>query len=295
MDDRDWRERIREGREFDRATLDSWSRVFEGSEMVTDQGVGPGLQAVGRPDIRFVVDEGEDGAAVDAVLEVKDRDWDHMLPANAKRAVRRDGRQISRYIEAVAALRRATGKGAEIVASLIYRRSPSDAGLRQWAEDYLGGIGVAVLWESGDAATSEWFAEMVRVALQSLGPWADRTGLAFGIWCGRQGMPPEAVIGPRPGPARADGAALDSARPSLELGQSVSRTERDEVGATPVVLGLRPHDGQLVSLAVVAAPEGTAWRDARKTAAIAHAAAVDLAAALRRDGLIAADWAAEFR
>ena len=286
--DRDWRQRIKEGKAFDRETIVSWRRVYEGSRIVTDHGMGRHRRVAGRPDIRFVIGEAQDSAGADAVLEVKDRDWDRMKPANARRAVRRDRRQILRYIEALIESQRATGTSAEIVASLVYRRAPTDGVVRQWAEDYLGEMGVAVLWESGDAAESEWFARLVRSAEASLQPWADRAQVAFGVWVGTDAdAVPALVIRPRAGPGRTTSADADGppASPRSE-GEYGVPSGWAGMAAPRVTLGSRATDAETLALTVMPVRDPGPVSGSEDISAVADAAGEELACVLVEIGLL---------
>jgi hypothetical protein len=73
-----------------------------------------------------------------------------------------------------------------------------------------------------------------------------RLVVTFGISCGPVDLPPEAVVRPRPGSGALLRAVTESAPPSAASGESISPTSYEDAGpSAPVLLGRRPHDGQL--------------------------------------------------
>ena len=286
MGEPDWRQRIRAGREFDRETLASWHRVGEGSHVTTDHGLGGRRRSFGRPDIRFVIANAGQDPGADAVLEVKDRDWDRMRTDNARRAVRRDRRQILRYLDGIADLEREAGVSAEHVAAVSYRRAPSDEAFRGWTENYIGEMGIAVLWESGDAATSEWFARLVSIAELVLQKWADDTSATFGIWCGPQDSQPEVTIRPRRRPGVTNPAS-DQEDCGLLASAGTTIPALDGDGGVTIPIGRRALDDRVLMLAAVRSPDQDPHGQAADFRPVAHAAGEQLALALVAEGLVA--------
>ncbi len=112
-------------------SYDAEVRMFERKE-----GVGTG---------RLDVFVSEDGSEVRAIVEVKHSDWDKMTPRAVQRNVRRQARQIWKYIELQPTL-------DGICPGIVFPKRPSDPKRLALIEDLFEEEGIPVVWEDESIA-----------------------------------------------------------------------------------------------------------------------------------------------
>lgn len=136
--------RLREGKAFHKKVQDDWEAEAEGdvrTEMTVKKEV-MGKEETGRLDV-FVSD---DGSEVRAIVEIKDSDWDKMTPQAVQRNVRRQARQIWKYIEL-----QQTEVG--VCPGIVFPKGPSDPKRLELIEHLFEEEGIPVVWE--DESTAE--------------------------------------------------------------------------------------------------------------------------------------------
>lgn len=124
--------RLSKGRDFHRAVAEEW--------LTDDSAEGDRTPEYpvhrGRVDIHVVADD-----VLEAVVEVKNTDWDlmaeHRLRPNALRHIR----QVWKYVEAL------LEQGKEVSPGIIFPRVPSTPGRREKLEEWFGDYGIAVVWQ----------------------------------------------------------------------------------------------------------------------------------------------------
>ena len=128
--------RLREGKEVQA----EWEANAEG-KVKTEKTVKKKDRA-GRLDV-FV---SEDGSEVRAIVEIKHSDWDKMTPQAVRRNVRRQARQIWRYIELQPTL-------DGICPGIVFPKRPGDPERLELIEHLFEEEGIPVVWE--DESTAE--------------------------------------------------------------------------------------------------------------------------------------------
>ena len=96
----------------------------------------------GRMDV--CLDEGSDWVSV---IEIKAMDWDRMTPANVRRNVRRQIRQIWSYVETYVDL-----EGRSVCAGIIFPDRPRDLKRTELIEQMFNHEGIQVVWHSESMA-----------------------------------------------------------------------------------------------------------------------------------------------
>ncbi|MBN1346882.1 MAG: hypothetical protein JXQ73_29590 [Phycisphaerae bacterium] len=133
-------ERLREGKAFHKKVQADWVAEAEGdvrTEMTVRKEGGRG----GRLDV-FVSQEGSE---VRGIVEIKHSDWDKMTPQAVRRNVRRQARQIWRYVESQSTL-------DGICPGIIFPKRPSDRERLELIEELFGEEAISVVWEDESAA-----------------------------------------------------------------------------------------------------------------------------------------------
>ncbi len=95
----------------------------------------------GRVDI-FVEEIGDN---LVSIVEIKNTDWDKIKPENIPRSVKRQARQIWKYIESQTDLE---GKGKEVSPGIIFPKLPKDPDRLKLIESILEDEWIQVVWEN---------------------------------------------------------------------------------------------------------------------------------------------------
>ena len=132
--------RLREGKAFHKKVQAEWKADAEGN-VETEKTVKK-KDRKGRLDV-FV---SEDGSEVRAIVEIKNSDWDKMTPQAVRRNVKRQARQVWRYIEL-----QPTVDG--ICPGIVFSKRPSDPERLKLIEHMFEEEGIPVVWE--DESTVE--------------------------------------------------------------------------------------------------------------------------------------------
>ncbi len=133
--------RLRNGKAFHKKVQADWEGEAEG-DVQTEMTVKKEGARSGRLDV-FV---SEEGSEVRAIVEIKHSDWDKMTPPAVLRNVKRQARQIWRYIELQPTL-------DGICPGIVFPKRPSDPERLQLIEHLFEEDGIAVAWE--DETTAE--------------------------------------------------------------------------------------------------------------------------------------------
>ena len=129
---------LRRGKRFHKLIQAEWLATAEGSlhpERTVDQTDG----RRGRVDI--LVDEIGDDLL--SVVEVKSTDWDNVRDANVRRNVRRQIRQVWRYVDSQLAMR-----NMSVCAGVIFPRLPRDPARTELVESMFEEEGIQVVWHN---------------------------------------------------------------------------------------------------------------------------------------------------
>ncbi len=115
---------------------------------------------LGRTDVRVVVSESgaDDPIPFEAVIELKDRDFDRLAPRTVRRLIARDRRQLLRYVAALVDLNSALPASpaeSHVMGSMSYAHSPSDSALKHAIEAFFDQELLAVIWEDETIAAAK--------------------------------------------------------------------------------------------------------------------------------------------
>jgi len=133
--------RLREGKAFHKKVQADWHARAQG-DVRTEMTVKKDGSRTGRLDV-FV---SEDGSEVRAIVEIKHSDWDKMTLQAVRRNVRRQARQIWRYIELQPTL-------DGICPGIVFPKRPRDPARLELIEHMFEEEGIPVVWE--DESTEE--------------------------------------------------------------------------------------------------------------------------------------------
>ena len=133
-------ERLRRGRAFHVRVQKEWLANAEGSPKVERSVTTPGDRR-GRIDVYV-----DDNEGLVALVEIKHTDWDRMSPTAVRRNVRRQIRQIWRYVESQL---KGFGpdKKSDVCAGVVFPTRPSDSNRLEFIEGLFEEEGIAVVWE----------------------------------------------------------------------------------------------------------------------------------------------------
>ena len=132
--------RLRGGKAFHRKVQADWKADAEGDVQIELTSKMPGKKP-GRLDV-FV---SENGSGLRAIVEIKDSDWDKMTPQAVRRNVKRQARQIWRYIEL-----QTTIDG--ICPGIVFPKRPKDPERLKRIEQLFEDEGIPVVWEDESVA-----------------------------------------------------------------------------------------------------------------------------------------------
>ncbi len=131
--------RLREGKAFHKKVQADWKASAEG-KVKTEKTVKK-KDRTGRLDV-FVSDTGSE---VRAIVEIKHSDWDMMTPRAVRRNVKRQARQIWRYIELQPTL-------DGICPGIVFPKRPGDPERLELIEHLFEEEGIPVVWEDESPA-----------------------------------------------------------------------------------------------------------------------------------------------
>jgi hypothetical protein len=132
--------RLREGKAFHKKVQDEWEADAEGKVQI--EKTVKKKDGTGRLDV-FVSDNGSE---VRAIVEIKHSDWDKMTPRAVRRNVKRQARQVWKYIELQPTL-------DGICPGIVFPKRPSDPKRLELIEHLFQEQGIPVVWE--DESTAE--------------------------------------------------------------------------------------------------------------------------------------------
>ena len=121
-------ERLSQGKRFHKQMAAEWG---DAEGVVTPER----RAATGRIDIHI-----DTGGTIDAVVELKNTDWDRMAPHRLRPNARRYIRQVWRYMEAI------MEEGNDVQPSIIFARMPSDPERKLLVERWFSDECVTVVW-----------------------------------------------------------------------------------------------------------------------------------------------------
>jgi len=129
---------LKKGKQFHKRVQYEWSLTAEGlvkSEKIVEMAG----DKKGRVDI-FVEEIGEN---LVSVVEIKNTNWDKIKPENIQRNVKRQARQIWKYIESQTDL-----EGKEVSPGIIFPKLPMDPDKLMQIESVFGDEWIQVVWEN---------------------------------------------------------------------------------------------------------------------------------------------------
>ena len=132
--------RLREGKAFHKKVQADWEADAEG-DVRTEMTVRKDGSRTGRLDV-FV---SEDGSEVRAVVEIKHSDWDKMTPQAVRRNVKRQARQIWKYIELQPTL-------DGICPGVVFPTRPTDPKRLKLIERLFEEEGIPAVWDDESMA-----------------------------------------------------------------------------------------------------------------------------------------------
>lgn len=144
---------LRRGRLFHQAMQATWRERHGGAQQpMIEKALANAIGPLGRADVRVVVNEDDDGSGhpFQAIVELKDRDFDRLSPRSLRQLIARDRRQLLRYVSALIDLTSAAAAGlgeSYAMGSMAYSRGPSDPNLRAAIEAFFDEQMLAVIWE----------------------------------------------------------------------------------------------------------------------------------------------------
>ncbi len=128
-------ERLRRGKVFHKEVQEEWHATAKG-DVETELTVKKDGVGKGRMDV-FVSDGSSE---VRAIVEIKNSDWDRMTPSAVKRNVRRQARQVWKYIEL-----HSSEDG--ICPGIIFPKRPHDPRRMELIESLFEEETIAVVWQ----------------------------------------------------------------------------------------------------------------------------------------------------
>lgn len=75
------------------------------------------------------------------VVEIKSTDWDRVKPANRRKLVAANCRQVFKYVDTYL-----DGEKVNVCAGIIYPKPPSEPAVRAEVEEFLNGNALQVVW-----------------------------------------------------------------------------------------------------------------------------------------------------
>jgi hypothetical protein len=133
-------QQLRAGKAFHRRVQADWSVHAEGDVAIEKTTKKSGGKP-GRMDL-FVSDEESE---VRAIVEIKHSDWDKMTLAAVRGNVKRQARQVWRYIELQASV-------DGICPGIVFPQQPKAPERLKQIEELFGAEGIAVVWEDESVA-----------------------------------------------------------------------------------------------------------------------------------------------
>ena len=128
-------QQLRAGKAFHRQVQADWKAQAQG-DVETEKTTRKAGGKAGRMDV-FV---SEEGSEVRAVVEIKHSDWDKMKPEAVRRNVKRQARQVWRYIESQESL-------DGICPGIVFPKRPKDPQRLKQIEELFEEEGIPVVWE----------------------------------------------------------------------------------------------------------------------------------------------------
>lgn len=126
---------LRDGKAFHRRVQADWMEKAQG-----DVQTEPAISMPGKKPGRMDVFVSEEGSEVRAIVEIKHSDWDKMKPDAVRRNVKRQARQIWRYIELQESV-------DGICPGIVFPKRPSDPKRMKQIEALFEEEGIPVVWE----------------------------------------------------------------------------------------------------------------------------------------------------
>ena len=129
---------LKKGKQFHKLVQYKWSLTADGL-VKSEKNVEMAGNKKGRVDI-FVEEIGDN---LVSVVEIKNTDWDKIKLENIPRSVKRQARQIWKYIESQTDL-----EGKEVSPGIIFPKLPKDPDRLKLIESILGDEWIQVVWEN---------------------------------------------------------------------------------------------------------------------------------------------------
>jgi len=123
---------LSDGKTFHKAVADEWL-----TDPTAEGDITPEHRVkTGRLDIHVVADD-----VLEAVVEVKNTNWDTMAEHRLRPNVLRHIRQVWKYIDDL------LEQGKEVSRGIIFPRMPTAAGRKDMLEEWFGEYGISVVWQ----------------------------------------------------------------------------------------------------------------------------------------------------
>jgi hypothetical protein len=128
-------DRLRRGKQLHKKIQQEWESEAQG-DVTSEKAIKKPSGKPGRVDIHVQADD-----ELSAVVEIKNSDWDAMLPHRVRPNAKRYARQIWTYIESQ--LR----QGQDVSPGIIFLNQPKVSGRREQIEQLFDEEGIPVVWQ----------------------------------------------------------------------------------------------------------------------------------------------------
>ena len=135
---------LKRGKAFHRAIQQEWRVETEGRVLV-EKHILTTSGRTGRVDV--LVDDDSPGGCL-AIVEIRATDWDKIKEANLRRNIRRQVRQVWRYIESqiLGGEYVSTGLGKDVCPGIVFPHIPKSQRRRKLVEESFADEGIVVVW-----------------------------------------------------------------------------------------------------------------------------------------------------
>ena len=127
---------LADGKKFHKLIQQDWQDTAEG-DVSAEKTIATTRRRKGRMDLFVSCDED-----LVSIVEIKNSDWDKMTLTAVKRNVRRQARQLWKYIEAYI-----QQQGKDVCPGIIFRKRPKIVGRLELVERLFEEEGVPVVWD----------------------------------------------------------------------------------------------------------------------------------------------------
>ncbi len=136
---------LKNGKRFHKLIQDEWIATTKDGEARPEKYIKRVDGRKGRVDI--LIEELGDFVSI---IEIKATDWDRIKPENVKRNIRRQIRQVWRYIESQLDI-----DSMAVCPGIIFPKLPNNTGILELVEDTFNAEGIQVVWHDETIAEAK--------------------------------------------------------------------------------------------------------------------------------------------